>query len=653
MLTGHRDWVTTVAFDAQGTGLVTTSLDRTARIWDVATGDERAVLEHGHWVATGTFDASGGAVLTSSADGTARLWDAVQGKEVRRLGQAASDRPEQPPTAVPAVTLPSPRPDVAAPPAGSVAGAPDAPLVTATFDPAGTTAITAGDDGVVRLWDVASGVEVRQLRGHGGLVTSAVFDGAGSHVVTAGGDGTVRVWDAATGEELALLDEHDGRVAGARFSPDGAMVASAGWDGNAYLWRWQSGDALVLSGHRDKLASIEFDRSGSRVVTAGDKTARVWDTASGQMVANLRGHSGFVDAAVFNGDGSRVATASQDGSARVWDLATESPLVELHGHAEIVWDVAFSPTDDRLLATAGSDGTARLWELPEQLTLSHPSWVLDAEFSGDGRLVVTSGQDGTARVWDAVTGRQETALPGHAVRAVAAISADGRHVATVDDAQVRVWDARGGDQPIAATAELRRGHLRFTPSGDLLVTDVDGTVYRWDWVNNAPVRRLTGYRGVITVTDLQISADGRWFVTAGSDRVARLWDVETGRENVHLPGPRWRRLQRSFQQGRALRGHVQRRRDRPDLECRHRRAGADTGGRPPSSSGRIRSNRRSNRGGGRRRLHPDLGRPLRTDLVDPVPALPRGEYGGVQPRRPADPERQRRRDGGDLHVPDM
>ncbi len=505
VMSGHRDWVNTVAFDPSGRSLVTASSDGTARTWDVATGTERSVLQgHGHWVATGVSDASGRLIVTASADGTARLWDAASGTGQRTLVPEDHQRHA---------------------------------LVTASFDPAGKVLVTAGNDGLPRLWDATSGVQLRRLEGHSGLVTSASFESTGARLVTAGADGTVRVWDTGTGEERARFDQHDDRVVRAVFSPDGALVATAGQDGKAFLWRWESGEAVALSGHTDRLVDVEFARRGDLVVTAGDKTARVWDTATGVEIADLRGHSDRLTAAVFSSDGRLVATAGQDGSARVWDVATETAVVELHGHQEIVWDVAFSPIDDRVLATAGSDGTARLWELPEQLTLPHPEWVLAAEFSADGRSVVTSGQDGTARIWDADTGRQEKALSGHKGHALASLSADGGLVATVDDGQARIWDRRGGDRPFIETSEVRRGLVRFTPSGDsVVVSDEDGTVYRWDWKVRAPVRRLTGYRGAVTVTDMDLSADGRWLVTAGSDRVARVWDVDTGREALTLRG---------------------------------------------------------------------------------------------------------------------
>ncbi len=498
---GHKDWVNAVRFDAAGTSVVTAASDGTARIWDVASGRERVVLDgHRNQVVDAGFDPAGRVVVTSSTDGTVRLWDAASGQ-----------------------------------PGGVLAPVPRK-LLTAAFDPSGSRVVTAGEDGVVLLWDAASGQPLRELTGQTGQLTGATFDSTGTRVVASGSDGSVVVWDATNGQPLGRFTEHRGRVNRAVFSPDGRLVATAGDNGLTYLWRWQSGEAILLPGHSEDVVSVAFDRFGGRLVTAGDKTARVWDSTTGAPLAVLEGHSDALTAAVFDSDGGRVATSAQDGAARVWDVATASTLVELRGHAEIVWDVAFS-ADDQSVATAGSDGTARVWALPSQRTLQHADWVLGAEFSTDGKSVLTSGNDGVVRIWNAASGDQEAELSGHEGQVVAAFNRDATLVATLDEAKARVWPAQAGAAPVAETTAVHRGLVRFLPAGDgIVLTDEDGTVYRWDWREGRPPERLTGYRGGITVTDLDVSPDGSQIVTAGSDRVARVWDIAARTERATLRG---------------------------------------------------------------------------------------------------------------------
>ena len=94
-----------------------------------------------------------------------------------------------------------------------------------------------------------------------------------------------------------------------------------------------------------------------------DRTARLWDPATGDCLRTLTGHTAVVYGVAFSPDGRLLATASIDNTARLWDPATGDCLRTLTGHTESVYGVAFSP-DGRLLATASMDRTTRVWNRP-------------------------------------------------------------------------------------------------------------------------------------------------------------------------------------------------------------------------------------------------------------------------------------------------
>ena len=107
------------------------------------------------------------------------------------------------------------------------------------------------------------------------------------------------------------------------------------------------------------MTGVAFSPDGTLLATASDdRTARIWDTATGRARTTLTGHNGPVTGVAFSPDGTLLATASDDHTARIWDTATAQALT---GHNSPVNGVAFSP-DGTLLATASDDHTARIWD---------------------------------------------------------------------------------------------------------------------------------------------------------------------------------------------------------------------------------------------------------------------------------------------------
>jgi len=123
------------------------------------------------------------------------------------------------------------------------------------------------------------------------------------------------------------------------------------------------GSQPALLAHVSPVESAAFSADGTRIVTASnDKTARVWDVASGRMLALLAGHTGAINSAVFSADGSRIVTASADDTARVWDAASGRSLALLEGHTGPVNWAVFSADGSRVI-TASDDYAARVWRI--------------------------------------------------------------------------------------------------------------------------------------------------------------------------------------------------------------------------------------------------------------------------------------------------
>ena len=539
----HEDQVLGASFSGDGKRVVTASSDGTARLWDARTGNSEGVLGgHDGWVTSAFFGPRDRFLVTASDDGQARIWDPAEARELARL----SDH--------------------------------DGPVTVASFGPEGRI-LTASSDGTARIWDARSGEALVVLGGHRDIVDHAAFSRDGKRVLTVSDD-TARVWDAASGERLARM-RHAGQITAAAFSASGAQLLTASRDRTAWIWNAATGAGLVaFEGHEDAILDAALSPDGERVVTGSeDRTVRIWDARSGTELATLRGHEDKVTGVAFApGDGRWVVSASADHTARIWGTGTDNVLeghrgplrsadfdpagtrvvttsnlgeawiwqlpkatapLRLEGHSDSVESARFSPGGERVV-TASLDRTARLWDAATgrlEATLTHDGDVLGVAVSGDGRRVLTGSADNFARVWDAASGALVTKLEGHQgwVKAVA-FAPGGRRAATAShDRTARIWDVRSG-------AGLRRleGHedwvvaVAFSPDGKRLVTaSDDGTGRVWNAVSGAQLAVLPHAAGVVAAS---FSADGERVLTASDDRTARIWDGRAGSPLAVLEG---------------------------------------------------------------------------------------------------------------------
>jgi WD40 repeat protein len=409
------------------------------------------------------------------------------------------------------------------------------PLVVLLVIPAGAPAADALPKGALLR------IGTTRLH-HTGSVINVVFAPDGKSLASCGNDSLIRLWDAATGQEIRRFEGHKGSLEGLAFSPDGKMLLSGGADGTARLWDVATGKELrQLAGHRGTLTAI-FSPDGKTIATKGgqDAVGRLWEAATGKELHTFKVARDTGSPLAFSPDGKTLAIVHPDFSLRLLDSTTANELQTFAGHGEALNSLDFSP-DGKVLASAGGDGLARLWDVATGKELrqlrGHDGVVCSVHFSPDGKLVATAGLDKTVRFWDAKTGEELRRAAGHtSLVSEVAFSPDGKVLASAAwDHTVRLWDTATGKELPQSAGPGPVHCAALSADGKLLVTGHAGNgVHLWDAATGKPRRAPLDFDGPVTA--IALTPDGK-FVAAGNAAAAfAVWDVATGKRRCASEG---------------------------------------------------------------------------------------------------------------------
>ncbi len=482
-LWSQREAVMQVALSADGRRAVTASNDRTARVWDLQTGEPVGpVLRHDGPLFSAGFSPDGKRVVTGGGalgvNGEVRLWEAGTDRELLpaiRLGNAA---------------------------------------VYAGFLGDGrrfvTLEVTIKGTSIARAWEAATGkaLESVALEANGPSPWEHLpfLSLASGRVLQVGGT-QARVFDVVTGRPVSGPLRCGDRIHFARISPDGERVVTAARDGKLTVWDASTGKEVTAPlDHFRQISGASFGQPGRLTVAYRDGVVQTVDIVSGKPTSapNPVGTAGWQ--VVFSPDGRFVGGLGHDGSARVWPVDARAAVTPVLRHTASITFAAFSP-DGRLFLTACADGTTRAWDLATvglpRLALWQGFLPSEVRFTPDGTRVVAVGPNGVA-AWDPRSGRAVAGPAGNKEILSAWLSEDGRRVVT------------GSRQGVAQL---------------------------WEVGKKGPVSRPLGHPGTL-VRDVRLSPDGRYVATlavgsldmAGVYRgEARVWDVASGKMTTDKP----------------------------------------------------------------------------------------------------------------------
>ena len=407
-------------------------------------------------------------------------------------------------------------------------------------------AVTAGDRGSVRIWDLPPGpCSSRDVPGFEENVTAltAEVETQGMLVVSGDSQGCLRIVDAKEARIVGeAIEAHRERVVGLAFARSRnrrPIVISGG--GDEVIRRWDLGDAMLEGSRGSGQSAVADDSPG--IINIQDPSVRVWRLDDGRELGQEMGAHTHRMVAVATGHlaaGTAVAVTDEGRSSAIASLRT------------LAVSTAELP-DGRLIAvSASTDGYLRVWDLTDAddnvrfLSSRRPMFHRDVRcvvtaVRMDNRVVVVSaGRDRNLRIWDldsaTVIGDE---LAGHdrPVTALAVAATSGRPAVIVsggEDTTLRTWAVDTGS-PTGPPIRGHQSHITALAAAylDGTVTAVtgcawDGAVRAWKLSGENPQPQLlTEHDGGVTAVAIS-TGHGKHpcVVTAGEDRTIRVWDLD-------------------------------------------------------------------------------------------------------------------------------
>lgn len=529
---GHTEGVLSITFSKDGRRLLTSSYDKTARLWDLESGHQlRRFWGHNWWVWDASFSSDERRIVTASQDGTAVIWSVETGEK----------------------------------------GAPftghQGPVYSAHFSPdeKSSHVVSSGYDRRILLWKpedivpydfskIVSGQKIEPpsyvaFDGHQESVQSAQFSDDGAMIISASHDNTVKLWDVESAKAIKTFRGHDGWVQSATLLKDGKWILSASHDAQLKLWNIAGYAEIrtlkgrVLAEHVDAVLDVSFSKDGKRLVTASrDKTAISWDVSTGKPDKEFtEGHAFLASSAIFLPDQKRLATAAVDNSVRIWDIqtGTEHKRFEHTGRSAAI-DVS---ADSRLLLTGSDKQTVRIWNIETGKLIrempGHKSEVSAVAFTKDMRYCASGDARGRCMLWEVASGKLLHRLEGHTRRITSLhFLPDGKTLLSASgDNTVGHWDVDTGKENRKQILKHPDAVLSMDlfENGTKAVTScADGLVRIWDVTTPKVIQTVQPDKGLIN--SVSVSFDNKRLLTANvQERVIQLWALDTGNE-LQIPG---------------------------------------------------------------------------------------------------------------------
>lgn len=496
----------------------------------------QTVVQTGHYssVTAVCYSSDGKLIITGSADKTVKLWRRSDGREIRSYQGNASA------------------------------------ILKVSINNQANAILAVGENGNVTIWDLNSGIILRQIKPEADKFTCATFHPDGLKIITGSYKSFISIWNIKTGnKEMEVkakpasheyAEGYDYPEAGSvSWSSDGKFIVAGVADYTSILWDAENGREIkkykkIRSTCTSCIGEAAITPDNKYIITANSDTLKVFDRVTGVVVRTLIGQGGSPEGLTLSNDG-RYAGVIEYGVAQIWDISTGKLISRSGDYSERkVLAMSISPdgkefaagnekrtTDLVTVETGKTDMILKgyLNQVDERI-LNDPymywaGMVNEAKLSPDGRFIAVGRTGNNAKIIDFKTGKIFRTLRGHNSMVISlCFSSDGRYLATGGlDGKAIVWDVESGKAVRTFTFPDEREaiySIDFSSDNKMLAAAIwGGYVVIWDLETGNRLRAISPHERM-GCYQVKFTPNGVYFVSAGLDKKLKLIEIDTGEE---------------------------------------------------------------------------------------------------------------------------
>jgi WD40 repeat protein len=384
-LIGHGDWVSSLAFTADGKRLISSSADNTLRVWDMNRRVTTRVLKgHQSHVYSFVLAADEERIISAGWDEQILEWDLTARQSRPREHQLAE------------------------------------PVREVVFSADSRRFYTLGKNGLVCIWDAKAFMKQHSLSPELGKNSSLLLSPDGDHLIAGTGSGELFVWDTETRKVIAQRKAQSRQIIPVGFSSDGTSLVTLGFENRISLWNaktWQlrssaqSGLDIAYYSH----VVAEIPPKSDILLYPSGKDLIWWDLLQSRKFDQARVHPRWSGYIAVSPTGSLLASACGDSFIFLWDWQTRQSVGRLRAPRGTS-SVAFSPDGRRLISGGSIQEAITLWDVSNQQEIAQfgtsSTLVVRVQFSPDLNTICAVDNRGIAYFWCAPSFEEINDLEG-------------------------------------------------------------------------------------------------------------------------------------------------------------------------------------------------------------------------------------------------